>query len=143
MQLGLTSSPPTTRNRQDTTNHDTKVTNINMEHSNMEETRGIEYQIKASSETTIGSGCDGSNGKDDARNDDRSNEESHRQSSKQEEKEAKSNIQHLPSVLHQTKSFVHNSITNGSKNENIEEDNCERNEVKHGHKKSPDKEESN
>ena len=54
-----------------------------MEHSNMEETRGIEYQIKASSETTIGSGCDGSNGIDDARNDDRSNEESHRQSSVQ------------------------------------------------------------
>ena len=54
-----------------------------MEHSNMEETRGIEYQIKASSEATIGSGCNGSNGIDDARNDDRSNEESHRQSSVQ------------------------------------------------------------
>ena len=54
-----------------------------MEHSNMEETRGIEYQIKTSSEATIGSGCDGWNGIDDARNDDRSNEESHRQSSVQ------------------------------------------------------------
>ena len=49
----------------------------------MEETREIEYQIKASSEATIGSGCDGSNGIDDAQNDDRSNEESHRQSSVQ------------------------------------------------------------
>ena len=62
---------------------------------------------------------------------------------KQEEKEAKSDIQHLPSVLQQTKSFVHNRMTNGSKNEKIEEENCERNEVKHGHKKSPDKKESN
>ena len=51
----------------------------------MEETRGIEHKIKASSEATIGSRCDGSgsNGMDNARNDDRSNEESHRQSSVQ------------------------------------------------------------